>query len=179
MTVGKPRIEAVSEPAMGASPMPRKSAVSEGTAVVARWVLGGLFIFMGLHKVLDPVGFLKLARQYDMVTSPLWLNTIAATLPWFEVVCGLLLVAGIAVRGAALVTIMMLIPFSIIVLRRALAIAAAQHLPFCTVKFDCGCGAGEIIICNKLAENLGLLLLAIWLLTGRGRLLSLRYKLLP
>jgi uncharacterized membrane protein YphA (DoxX/SURF4 family) len=114
-----------------------------------------------------------------MVASPLGLNAIAAGLPWFEVFCGLLLVAGVAVRGTALMALAMLIPFTLIVLRRALAIAAAQGLPFCAVKFDCGCGTGEVVICHKLAENGLLVLLASGLLTGWGRRCSARFSLAP
>ncbi len=147
-------------------------------AVLGRWWLGGVFIFMGLHKAFPhPEAFLKLVRQYDLVTSPLLLNSISAALPWFEVFCGLLLLAGIAVRGAALNVVVMLVPFTLMVLKRALIIAAASGIPFCAVKFDCGCGAGEVFICHKLVENLVLLLLSIWLLGGSGRPLCLRFGL--
>ena len=71
----------------------------------------------------------------------------------------------------------MLVPFTLVVLKRALAIAAATGKPFCAVKFDCGCGAGEVYICHKLVENSALLLLAAWLLTGAGRQLCLRFSL--
>lgn len=145
--------------------------------VLARWLLGGVFIYMGLSKALHPEPFLKLVRQYELVSVPLLLNSIAAALPWFEVFCGLLLVAGIAVRGAALNLVAMLVPFTIIVLKRALAIASAQSLALCAVKFDCGCGNGEVVICHKLVENICLILLSLLLLTGRGRALSLRYSL--
>jgi hypothetical protein len=74
-------------------------------------------------------------------------------LPWFEVVCGLLLLGGIGVRGSALMLLVMLVPFSLIVLQRALAIQTAQAIPFCAIRFDCGCGAGEVIVCHKLLEN--------------------------
>jgi uncharacterized membrane protein YphA (DoxX/SURF4 family) len=147
-------------------------------AVVARWWLGGVFVFMGMHKALPhPEAFLKLVRQYDIVTNPFLLNSIGAALPWFEVFCGLLLLAGIAVRGAALNIVVMLVPFTLMVLKRALVIAAASGIPFCAVRFDCGCGAGEVYICNKLVENTVLLLMAAWLLTGRGRPLCLRFSL--
>jgi uncharacterized membrane protein YphA (DoxX/SURF4 family) len=147
-------------------------------AVVARWWLAGVFILMGLHKALPhPEAFLKLVRQYDIVTSPFLLNSIGAALPWFEVFCGLLLLAGVAVRGTSLNVFVMLVPFTFMVLKRALAIAATSGIPFCAVKFDCGCGAGEIFICHKLVENTVLLLLSAWLLTGRGRPLCLRYSL--
>jgi uncharacterized membrane protein YphA (DoxX/SURF4 family) len=150
----------------------------DAAAVLGRWWLGCVFIFMGLHKALPhPEYFLKLVRQYDMVTDPLFLNSIGAALPWFEVYCGLLLVCGVAVRGSALMLASMLVPFSLVVLKRALAIAAVTGKPFCAVKFDCGCGAGEVLICHKLVENTVLLLLTIWLLTGRGRQLCLRFSL--
>jgi uncharacterized membrane protein YphA (DoxX/SURF4 family) len=150
----------------------------EAAAVLARWWLGCLFIYMGLHKALPhPKYFLELLRQYDMVNSTFLLNSIGAALPWFEVYCGVLLLAGVAVRGAALSLVVMLVPFTLIVLKRALAIAATKGIPLCAVKFDCGCGAGEVFICHKVVENTALLLFALWLLTGRGRRLCLRFSL--
>jgi uncharacterized membrane protein YphA (DoxX/SURF4 family) len=145
--------------------------------VVARWSLGALFVYTGLEKGLDPASFLKLVRQYDVVQTPFLLNSMAATLPWFEVFCGLLLLAGIAVRGTALTLVGVLIPFTTVVWRRALVLQAAKAIPFCMVKFDCGCGMGEEFICHKLVENMGMILVALWLLSGRGRLLALRYSL--
>ena len=155
------------------------SGIARDTALMlGRWWLGCVFIYMGLNKALPhPEYFLKLVRQYDMVTSPWLLNSIGAALPWFEVVCGLLLLVGVAVRGVAVNVVVMLVPFTFIVLRRALALAAATGKPFCAVKFDCGCGAGEVFICHKLVENTVLFLLAVWLLTGRGRQLCLRFNL--
>jgi uncharacterized membrane protein YphA (DoxX/SURF4 family) len=152
----------------------------EALAVAARWWLGAVFVYMGLHKALpDPVAFLKLVREYHLVSNHVLLNSIGAALPWFEVYCGLLLLAGIAVRGTALNLITMLVPFTLVVLKRALDIAAADHIRFCAVKFDCGCGAGEVMICHKLVENSGLLLLSAWLLMGYGHRLCLRFSLLP
>jgi uncharacterized membrane protein YphA (DoxX/SURF4 family) len=144
--------------------------------VLVRWIVGGLFIYMGLSKALDPVGFLKLVREYDVVTNPFLLNTIAAALPWFEVFCGVLLLTGIAVRGASLMLILMLVPFTIMVLNRALDIASVKHLAFCAVKFDCGCGAGEVFICNKLTENALLTIASALFLAGWGKRLSLWYS---
>jgi uncharacterized membrane protein YphA (DoxX/SURF4 family) len=147
--------------------------------VLARWILGALFVYMGLSKALHPEYFLKLVRQYEMVTSSFLLNSIAAALPWFEIFCGLVLLAGVAVRGTALVLTLMLIPFTVVVLRRALAIAAAQHLPFCAVKFDCGCGGGEVNICRKIFENCALVLLSGWLIVRRNHRFCARFSLFP
>lgn len=163
---------------MNTEPWSWRSNALDIAAVLARWLMGGLFIYMGLNKALHPVEFLKLVRAYEWVQNPLLLNSIAATLPWFEVFCGLLLVAGVAVRGSALMLLMMLVPFTLVVLQRALAMQAVLAIPFCAVKFDCGCGTGEIIICRKLIENGVLILLSGWLLMGRGRHLCARYSLL-
>ena len=132
-------------------------------ALLARWVLGGYFIWMGWHKAMDPVGFLNLVRAYDLVETPLLLNLIAAGLPWFEIFCGLLLIVGVVPRGAALLILAMLVPFTLAILRRALHLHETGTLPFCLIKFDCGCGSGEVLVCHKLSENICWILLSAWL----------------
>jgi uncharacterized membrane protein YphA (DoxX/SURF4 family) len=145
-------------------------------AVAARIVLGALFLYMGLIKVQHPVEFLKLLREYNLTEHALFLNLVAATLPWFEVFTGILLVCGIAVRGAGVVSLGMLVPFTIVVAQRAAAIHAAQGTPFCGIRFDCGCGGGEVLICRKLAENVGLMILALIVALVPAAYASLRYS---
>ena len=146
--------------------------------VLARWSLGAAFVCLGLTKALHPVDFLKLLRQYDLTQHAMLLNAMAGALPWFEMFCGLLLLAGIAVRGTALTLALMLVSFTLLVWHRALLLQSAQNLPFCAVSFDCGCGAGKAFVCRKLSENLVLLGLSVWLLWGRGRQFSLRFSLI-
>lgn len=131
---------------------------------LARGVLGGLYVYMGLSKAVYPANFLKLLRQYDLFESTILLNLVAATLPWFEIFCGLLFLLGVAVRGTALVSLVTLIPFTVVVYKRALVLQAASQIPFCAVRFDCGCGMGEVNICYKLVENTLLMLFCLWLL---------------
>ena len=161
---------------MNANPPSWKRAAVDIFTVLARWLLGATFVYLGFSKAFNPVDFLKLVRQYDVVENSLLLNSIAAALPWFEIFCGLLLLAGVAVRGTALVLIFTLVPFTILVFHRALILQTALNIPFCAVKSDCGCGTGEEFICRKLLENFILLLLSVWLLAGRGRQLSLRFS---
>jgi uncharacterized membrane protein YphA (DoxX/SURF4 family) len=163
---------------MKTSPLFRSRAAADFFAVLARWLLGAAFLYLGLNKALHPVEFLKLVRQYDLVQSSLLLNSIAAILPWFEVFCGLLLLAGVAVRGTAVMLIVMLVPFTVLVFRRALAIQSARAIPFCAVKFDCGCGTGEVFICRKLLENFLFIVFSGWLLAGYGRKLCVRHSLM-
>ena len=146
------------------------------TALLVRWLLAAVFIYIGLNKALHPVEFLKLVRQYEMTQNHVLLNLIAAGLPWFEVFCGLLLLLGIAVRGTALTLALLLGLFTGLVFHRALAIHSAQDIAFCAIKFDCGCGTGEVFICRKLLENCVLVLLSAWLLFGHGKKACVRYN---
>jgi len=146
--------------------------------VLSRWLLGAVFLYLGLTKAMHPVEFLKLLRQYDLTQFALLLNSLAALLPWFEIFCGLLLLVGVAVRGTALTLTVMLIAFTLLLWHRALQLQAAWHIPFCAVKFDCGCGTGEEFICQRLLGNVLFTLISAWLLVGRGKQLCLRYSLL-
>jgi len=155
----------------------RNRLIADTFSILARWLLGAAFLYLGLNKAFNPIEFLKLTRQYDITQDALLLNSIAAALPWFEAFCGLLLLAGVAVRGTALTLAVMLVPFTLLVLHRALLLQAASHIPFCAVSFDCGCGAGVEFICRKLLENFVLFALSVWLLAGRGRRFCARYSL--
>lgn len=128
--------------------------------VLARLVLGVAFIVLGYNKVQNPSDFLKVIREYHMVPlePPVLMNSMAALLPWMEIAWGLLLVLGIGLRGTALVVLASLVVFSLAILNRALGVSAAESIPFCEVKFDCGCGTGVQFVCHKLPENVGLIL---------------------
>ena len=158
------------------APVSRGMRVVKVIALLERWLLGAMFLYMGLSKALHPVEFLKLVRQYDVLHHHMLLNFVASTLPWFEIFCGLLLLLGVAVRGAAVMLVAMLIPFTLAVLSRALDLHAAGGLPFCAIKFDCGCGAGEVLICRKLVENVLLIALSAALIFQRNHYLCLRHS---
>jgi uncharacterized membrane protein YphA (DoxX/SURF4 family) len=148
--------------------------------LLARLVLGGTFLWLGSNKLSDPVTFLKLIREYGLVPEslPMLLNTLAVALPWLEIWCGLLLLAGVAVRGAGYGMLLLLIVFSGAILMRALDIQAAEQLAFCAIKFDCGCGTGEEFVCSKLPQNLGLIALSVLTVWSRTKRFCLRARLL-
>jgi len=132
-------------------------------ASVMRVYLGGYFIYTGIYKVLGPVGFLKAIHLYNLMpeTPPYFLNGTAIILPWLEIICGLALLLGWHVRGAASIIVIMLCVFTPAIFLRSLEVMHEQGISFFQVEFDCGCGTGASIIWIKLCKNLGLLLLAL------------------
>lgn len=139
--------------------------------LMARLVLAGMFLYLGISKIDHASGFLKLIRQYDMVPeSPgIFLNSMAIVIPWIEITCGIWILLGTYLRGAGLVAISMLGVFTPIILIRALSIRAAEGTPFMAIAFDCGCGAGVVVIWKKLLENTGLFLLSLIVLFSCSR----------
>ncbi len=140
-----------------------------------RLVLGGLFIYMGVNKLDHPIEFLKQIHLYHMLpeTPPYFLNTTAIVLPWIEILCGVLLVVGLAVRAAALQVLVMLSVFTPAILLRALAIRHETGTAFMDIAFDCGCGSGVVITWIKLLENTGLWLLAAYAVVSGSRRFTL------
>ncbi len=151
---------------------------ADGTGLpllLIRLFLGGLFISMGIHKVEDPVAFLKLIRMYEMVpeSPPYFLNSAAIVLPWLEIICGVVLILGLYVRGAAALIAVMLVVFTPAIFLRALNIQQAEGTPFMDIKFDCGCGGGVVIIWIKLLKNTGLFILALLAVLSQTRKFTL------
>jgi len=144
--------------------------------LAARIILGGYFIWLGLAKAAAPVEFLKLLRQYQMVPEglPLTLNLVAAILPGLEVLCGVLLIFGVAIRGAVVLVLGLLAVFTFAVSARALGIYQVEEIALCAIKFDCGCGTGEEFVCKKVPENLALMALGVLILISRSRKFCLR-----
>ncbi|HSL90816.1 MAG TPA: MauE/DoxX family redox-associated membrane protein [Ignavibacteriaceae bacterium] len=108
-----------------------------------RVVLGFIFIYAGAEKISDPAGFSTSISNYKLL--PLYtVNFFAITMPWIEIIAGILLVFGIAVKENALIINAMLIVFLI-----AISISLARGL-----SIDCGCfGKGNQIGVQKLIEN--------------------------
>ena len=153
-------------------PFPRPwDAIAIPLPVLIRLLLGGYFIYSGFGKIPEPVTFLKNIHLYEALPDEpaIFLNATAIVLPWLEIVCGLALVVGLWIRGAALNLVAMLAVFTPAILLRALAIRAADGTPFMDIAFDCGCGTGAVIIWKKLLFNATLFLLAILALLSRCR----------
>lgn len=150
----------------------------DGTHVpmlLARLILGNLFIYYGLHKIGDPIDFLKQIKEYNLLPlePPALINITAVAMPWIEILCGNLLIAGLWIRGSALTILGMLVMFTVAIFVRTIGVYQEGGQSFCDIAFDCGCGSGVIVICNKLAINTSMIVLAAVALWSRSRFLAM------
>jgi uncharacterized membrane protein YphA (DoxX/SURF4 family) len=148
---------------------PRLAAAARWVSTGARLVLGGVFLVAGALKAIDPQSSVAAVRAYKLLPNSL-VTIVGWALPFAEIALGLLLFAGIATRVVAAATAMLLIIFILGVVS-----AAARGL-----SIDCGCfgGGGEVAPGQtaygiELVRDLGLLLLALWLVWQPGSRLAL------
>jgi putative oxidoreductase len=91
-------------------------------------IIGGLFVYAGAIKVLDPVAFARDIDNYQMLPWQMgvWL---ALYLPWLEIFCGLALMTRILYRGGIFILTGLMSLFIVITI-----IAKARGLDI-----SCGC----------------------------------------
>lgn len=73
-----------------------------GLVFFCRIVFGGIFIYASIDKIIDPKGFSGVVENYAILPEML-VNPVALFLPFVELVCGVLLVAGVFSLSAAVV----------------------------------------------------------------------------
>ena len=112
--------------------------------VVVRILLGAVFLWASIDKIIDPAKFARDISNYHIIPFGLE-NIIAIVLPWLEFFIGSGLILGILVDGAVLLSGILLIAFNIL-------IAQAMLRGF---NIDCGCGLkeGQLVGVEKLLEN--------------------------
>ena len=93
-----------------------------------RLLIGGIFFYAGLEKILDPFKFSVAIYNY-LIFPDLLIGGMAATIPWIEAMAGLFLLSGFNTKGAAALTSFLLLIFIGLII-----ISAIRGLDI-----DCGC----------------------------------------
>ncbi len=119
-----------------------------------RYFLGGIFLYAGIIKVIDPAGFALSIYNYKLL--PEWMiNAVAILLPWVEIMVGGSLLLGIWTMGSSLVASVLLGIFAC-----ALTINLARGLDIACGCFSTAADAGTINLLYLL-RDLSLLGMAI------------------
>lgn len=128
---------------------------NEIVLLVGRLLVGTVFIVASIEKIAIPELFASSIQAYQMLPAPL-INMFAIWLSWVELVAGVLLIAGVAVRASAVVISAMLALFIV-----GLVAAILRGL-----EIDCGCFGGMSqtpVGWQKVLEDIGLLLVSLHL----------------
>ena len=122
-----------------------------------RLLLGTIFIFAAVDKIVHPHQFQIVIENYQIV-PPLLSHYTAMFLPWFEIICGLLLIIGIYVETSAGLLGGLLVVFII-----ALVSALVRGLDI-----NCGCftlsAKGSAVSVYRILEDLLMLGMSFYLL---------------
>ncbi|OGJ87444.1 MAG: hypothetical protein A2268_14800 [Candidatus Raymondbacteria bacterium RifOxyA12_full_50_37] len=100
------------------------------SCLIVRFYLGAVFLAACYHKILNPYAFAIDVATYDILPLSL-VNLMTVALPWVELLAGLLVISGVAVRPSVLMMGGMMIMFII-----ALSLALSRGLDM-----SCGCFA--------------------------------------
>ena len=122
--------------------------------LISRLILGAVFIYASLDKIMNPDDFAKAIGNYHVLPFGLE-NLLALVLPWVELLTGLCLIIGVMVDGATVLIILMNIVF-IFAISQALARG---------ISIECGCFSvssegGDNIGLQTIIRDIGYLLLA-------------------
>jgi uncharacterized membrane protein YphA (DoxX/SURF4 family) len=132
--------------------------------LLLRLVIGGLFVVAAVPKIASPEQFAIAVDNYHFLPEAL-VNIWAIALPWIELVVGLLLIGGIWVEAAAMLSALMYLSFVI-----ALSSALARGLDIACGCFDQGDEKAKIDFLYLIRDS-SLLLGSIGVLLGyRGKL---------
>src|ERR1700722_10747340 len=86
--------------------------------LILRLILGGVFIYAGIVKILSPQSFADNIADFQLLPNVLN-NLFALSLPVFEVIVGLMLIIGLRLRVAS---------FSVLILSFVFAVALTSAL---------------------------------------------------
>jgi putative oxidoreductase len=130
--------------------------------LIARLVIGGIFVYASIHKIMEPGVFAVSVRNY-LIIPVSWSHIVALTLPWVEVGAGAFLILGIQTRPAALLTTGMLAVFLAAIIRAYVigldidcgcfssATASSGHLGIYHIARDSAilCASAFILLCDR------------------------------
>lgn len=126
-----------------------------------RIVLGGVFIYSGVLKIVDPAEFAQAIANYQLIPIVSG-NLMALFLPWLELVCGLCLISGLMLGTSAAIVAAMLVIF----------MGAITISLFRGIDIHCGCfGSGELLSSSMyidLARDAVLLAMAVFVAFKTG-----------
>ncbi len=127
--------------------------------LLARFILGAVFIYASLDKIADPVAFSTNIDNYHI--TPIAINNLTALIiPWVELIIGLSLITGVFLDGASILTMALLV-FFIFIITQAYMRGISLHCGCFKSAVDPGLGDLKQEMLWRIFEDFLFLVLAI------------------
>lgn len=130
--------------------MPPIRSIRQWMGLCIQLGLGGLFVYAGIAKWLDPLRFASSLLGYQLFPMGL-IDWMVPLFPWVEIGVGCAMIMGVSPRITGGMVLGLLAVFTALV-----SYAYANHLVI-----DCGCfGAPRPVDTQKIIENLAMMMAA-------------------
>jgi uncharacterized membrane protein YphA (DoxX/SURF4 family) len=141
-----------------------KIKINEKIIFIFRVILGFVFVYASIHKIVDPESFAKSIENYRIL--PFFsVNVVAIIVPWVELIVGLFLIFGIFIKASSYIAVLLMGFFSILVLVTIIR----------GIDITCGCFSSSIstpIGWQKFIENIILFMFSLLVYCSKDAYLS-------
>src|SRR5580698_3154841 len=96
--------------------------------IILRVFIGAVFVYAAYTKLRDPWTLFAMSIDAYQMLSDWMVTLVARTLPWFELILGLVLISGIALRWSSTVAAALMLAFFVM-----MAVSYAKGM-----QIDCG-----------------------------------------
>jgi len=130
-------------------------------SLLARLIVGGIFIYASLDKITQPAQFARIVYNYHIMPGE-FVNFLAIVMPWLELICGISVILGVYRDGGLLILNFLIVVF---------VIAITINI-FRGVDLECGCftvsarARGNAL--SLLIRDIGLLVVSVYALLNKS-----------
>ncbi len=137
-------------------PAMKKTTIKSTIAIIIRLILGFLFIYASLDKIIYPSKFAEVIYNYRLLPVEL-VNICAILVPWIEVFIGVMLLIGIWVDASAFMLSSITFVFTFLIISAI----------FRGLNIECGCfsldAEGSLVSWKRVIEDIFILIGGLYL----------------
>ena len=134
----------------------KKTTVKSTIAIIIRLILGFLFLYASLDKIIYPSKFAEIIYNYRVLPVEL-VNICAILVPWIEVIIGVMLLIGIWVDASAFMLSSITFVFTFLIISAI----------FRGLNIECGCfsldAEGSLVSWKRVIEDIFILIGGLYL----------------
>jgi len=135
----------------------KKTTVKSTIAIIIRIILGFLFLYASLDKIIYPSKFAEVIYNYRVLPVEL-VNICAILVPWIEVIIGVMLLIGIWVDASAFMLSSITFVFTFLIISAI----------FRGLNIECGCfsldAEGSLVSWKRVIEDIFILIGGLYLI---------------